>query len=48
MTKSKKKTNPVWKSYPRGECPDCGEPIPKDVVEGEACCNCGHIFTEEC
>jgi hypothetical protein len=31
-------------SYPDRECPDCGEPIPLDVAEGDACSNCGHVF----
>ena len=34
-----------WKkNYPDGICPDCGEPIPEDTVEGEGCENCGHVF----
>lgn len=32
--------------YEDGLCPDCGEPIPDDAVEGEACHNCGHVFSE--
>ena len=43
----KPNTNPVWNSYTDGECPDCGDPIPTDVQEGDGCCNCGHVFTEE-
>jgi hypothetical protein len=31
--------------YPDGECPDCFEPIPDDVWKGDACENCGHVFT---
>lgn len=27
-----------------GICPDCSEPIPHDVVNGQACVNCGHVF----
>jgi hypothetical protein len=26
------------------QCPDCGEAIDLDVVEGEECGNCGHVF----
>lgn len=33
--------------YPDGECPDCGEEIPDTVWKGEACENCGHVFTGE-
>lgn len=32
------------KNYHDGECPDCGEHIPDDVVPGEQCKNCPHIF----
>lgn len=31
-------------SYPDGVCPDCGDEIPTDVVDGDACSNCGHVF----
>lgn len=37
----------VRDSYPDGECPDCGDPIPSEAVEGDACANCGHVFYEE-
>lgn len=48
MTKNiSKESAAIIGSYPDGECPDCGEKIPKDVVEGEACENCGHVFTVE-
>jgi ribosomal protein S27AE len=30
--------------YENGECPDCGEVIPPDAKEGEACKNCDHVF----
>lgn len=30
--------------YPYGECPDCHEPIPDNIVDGEECPNCGHVF----
>jgi hypothetical protein len=39
--------NKVKDSYPDGSCPDCFETIPDDVVEGDDCVNCGHVFTEE-
>lgn len=39
--------NAIKDSYPNGECPDCGEAIPDDVVEGQACSNCEHVFTTE-
>jgi hypothetical protein len=39
--------NPVKESYPDGLCPDCQEPIPDDVAEGESCANCDHAFFEE-
>lgn len=32
-------------NYPKGECPDCFEDIPKDVEEGDECANCTHTFT---
>ena len=39
--------NAVKDSYPKGECPDCGEKIPNDVAEGESCSNCEHVFYRE-
>jgi len=36
--------NPIKQAYEDGECPDCGDPIPDDVAEGQACENCGHVF----
>lgn len=39
--------NAIKESYENGECPDCGEPIPNDVVAGQACSRCGHVFVEE-
>jgi len=36
--------NPVYESYKEGECPDCGEAIPKNVEPGEECANCRHVF----
>jgi hypothetical protein len=36
--------NAVKAAYPGGECPDCGEDIPDDVVAGADCSNCGHVF----
>lgn len=32
--------------YPKGECPDCGKPIPEFATPGESCENCEHVFTE--
>ena len=26
------------------ECPDCGDSIKLDVVDGDECENCGHVF----
>lgn len=37
----------VRDAYENGECPDCGDPIPKDAVDGSDCSNCGHVFYEE-
>jgi DNA-directed RNA polymerase subunit RPC12/RpoP len=31
-------------SYHCGECPDCQSMIKKNVVEGDECPNCGHVF----
>jgi rubredoxin len=39
--------NAIKESYPNGVCPDCGETIPDDVVNGQACANCEHVFIEE-
>lgn len=36
--------NAIKNSYEDGICPDCGEDIPDDVVEGQACENCEHAF----
>jgi hypothetical protein len=33
--------------YEDGVCPDCQQEIPDDVVEGEACSNCEHVFSYE-
>jgi uncharacterized Zn finger protein (UPF0148 family) len=44
---SLKDLNPVLNSYPDKECPDCGEPLPEVVQEGDACCQCGHVFYTE-
>ena len=33
-------------NYDEGECPDCGDPIPDDMVDGGECANCGHVFCE--
>jgi Zn finger protein HypA/HybF involved in hydrogenase expression len=34
----------VKDAYPDGKCPDCGEPIPDNIIGGDKCSNCGHIF----
>lgn len=39
--------NAIKDSYPNGICPDCGNDIPDDVVSGQECAECGHVFTEE-
>ena len=26
------------------DCPDCGEPVPQDTMEGDVCCICNHVF----
>lgn len=31
--------------YEDGNCPDCCEPIPDDVVEGGQCENCEHVWS---
>ena len=33
--------------YTDQECPDCGDPIPDDMVDGGECKNCGHVFYDE-
>jgi hypothetical protein len=40
MTESEK----IKDAYIDGECPDCHDPIPDDIVEGGECVNCGHVF----
>jgi len=39
--------NSIKDSYENGECPDCGDDIPVEVMEGEECKNCGHAFFAE-
>jgi hypothetical protein len=34
----------LQESYSYAECPDCGEGIPDDAVDGSSCENCGHVF----
>jgi len=36
----------IRESYEGSVCPDCGEEIPTDVVNGKACENCGHVFVD--
>jgi hypothetical protein len=43
MTK-KTESQLIRDSYPNKECPDCSEPIPKNVTAGQECSNCGHVF----
>ena len=31
-------------TYPDGKCPDCFDPIPDHITDGDKCPNCGHIF----
>lgn len=42
--------SPVRYCYTDAICPDCEEMIPFDVVDGDECSNCGHVFTmiKEC
>lgn len=37
--------NYIKAQYDDGECPDCGEGIPGNIVDGERCSNCGHVFS---
>lgn len=30
--------------YEDGKCPDCGEDIPAEAVQGESCANCSHVW----
>lgn len=34
----------IKNSYEDGVCPDCGEFIPDDVVDGQNCQHCPHVF----
>ena len=36
----------IWQSYD-GICPDCGEDMPVDTVEGQECANCGFTFKKD-
>ena len=33
--------------YPKGECPDCFEPIPNNKRNGDSCDNCDHVFISQ-
>jgi len=37
----------LQQSYVDAQCPDCGEDIPADAVDGSECSNCGHVFSVE-
>jgi len=37
----------LQESYENAECPDCGEAILDNYVEGDECPECGHVFTIE-
>lgn len=37
-------SNDIKDAYPDGKCPDCFEPIPDHITDGDKCQNCGHIF----
>jgi len=39
-----KEDGKVNDNYLGGICPDCKEPIPDDIVDGQSCGNCGHVF----
>ena len=43
----KLKLTALQESYPYAECPDCGEGIQDDAVDGSSCSNCGHVFFSE-
>ena len=38
------KSSSIIRSYKDGVCPDCGLKIPLEVVSGQECQNCGHVF----
>jgi len=44
---SRQEPNPVRAAYRNSECPDCGEPLPENVQEGDECGNCGHVYFNE-
>lgn len=35
---------PIKSNYDKGECPDCHETIADNIVAGQECKNCGHVF----
>ena len=39
--------NLVKSSYENGVCPDCHEKIPNNVVAGDCCTNCDHVFWQK-
>ena len=36
----------IRNAYADQACPDCAEEIPLDVVDGQECKNCGHVFQD--
>lgn len=44
VSKPEAAPNVVKEAYPDGRCPDCGEPIPDNVVDGQECKRCEHTF----
>jgi hypothetical protein len=38
--------NAIKALYTNGECPDCQNDIPNDVVDGQSCITCDHVFGE--
>ncbi len=34
----------IRQNYEKCECPDCQDDIPFNVIDGDECKNCGHVF----
>jgi hypothetical protein len=47
MANNKTESQLILESYVGEEYPDCGEAIPRNVLTGDECANCGHIFTAQ-